>query len=70
MERARRTPPPTAAAADPRCVLCVAFRATWDPERPRECTAFGFRSREYPAAVVRRLSGEPCTLYRPRPGAR
>ncbi len=60
MEARRPTAPP------PSCVLCRAFRATWNPQHPRECTAYGFRSQEYPSAVVQRLSGRPCDLFAPR----
>jgi hypothetical protein len=54
---------------DPDCLRCAHYRVTWDPFAPRGCEALGFKSRELPAAVVRRNSGLRCQAYRRRTGS-
>jgi hypothetical protein len=50
----------------PRCLLCRHFRITWQPDAPRSCAAYGFRSAEFPSQVVLRTSGLPCQLFAAR----
>ncbi|ERP31275.1 hypothetical protein [Chitinivibrio alkaliphilus] len=52
------------------CVRCSYFYTTWDPHAPRGCRAHGFKSREYPSAVVYRTSGTACVLFLPKQGQR
>lgn len=52
----------------PSCLLCRHFQTTWEVANPRGCTFYGFKSREYPSAVVLRESGTPCQAYTEKPG--
>ena len=54
--------------AKPNCHACRFFRVTWDERLPYECEAFGFRGSRIPSLVVREVSGNDCTLYRPKAG--
>ena len=44
------------------CLRCRHFQVTWEPDHPRACRAYGFKSRDYPSVVVERESGQPCAL--------
>jgi hypothetical protein len=48
------------------CMKCAHYYVTWDPNRPRGCRYFGFKSKELPSVIVRRSSGEDCKVYRPK----
>jgi hypothetical protein len=49
------------------CFKCRYFVITWQKERAYACQAMGFKSRLLPSLVVRRLSGEACMLFTPKP---
>jgi hypothetical protein len=49
------------------CFKCRYFVITWQKERAYACRAMGFKSRLMPNVVVRRLSGEACRLFTPKP---
>jgi len=49
-----------------RCVNCRHYYITWDPNFPRGCRAFGFKSRQMPSDAVFRASGEPCRMFEPK----
>lgn len=36
---------------------------TWQPQMPRACKAYGFKTREIPSNVVKRSSGMDCLKY-------
>jgi len=48
------------------CFRCRHFHVTWDPAAPRGCRAFGFKTQQLPAIVVRQSSGAPCQLFEPK----
>lgn len=45
------------------CFQCRHFYTTWEPEHPRGCKAFGFKTIQIPSAVVFESSGEPCLKF-------
>jgi hypothetical protein len=45
------------------CMKCKHFYITWDPNFPRGCKAFGFKTRTLPSAQVLSSSGSPCMNY-------
>lgn len=45
------------------CMKCVYFYVTWDPNNPRGCKFFGFKSKAIPSAVVKRSSGRECEAF-------
>ncbi len=47
----------------PDCLHCVHYFVTWEPDRPRGCHAYEFKSAELPSEVVAVASGEPCQLF-------
>lgn len=36
---------------------------TWDPDSPRGCRAYGFKTKQIPTAVVKKSSGMDCLKY-------
>ncbi len=50
----------------PNCFDCQHFYVTWDPNQPRGCRAFGFKSKQMPAMEVFQASGEACHLFFPK----
>ena len=58
--------------ARPDCMACRHFYVTWEPAHPRGCRAFGFKTRELPAVVVKRESGRECQAFeaKAKPSAR
>ena len=50
----------------PDCLKCRHYFITHDPQQPRGCRAYGFKSRELPAQVVLATSGLPCHFFTPR----
>ena len=46
-----------------RCAECRHYYVTWDPNFPRGCKAYGFKSRQIPSVAVRQSSGEPCRMF-------
>lgn len=45
------------------CMKCKHFFVTWDPNMPRGCRAFGFKTRSLPSVEVLSSSGQPCMSY-------
>ncbi|MDR1908698.1 MAG: hypothetical protein LBQ35_02155 [Spirochaetaceae bacterium] len=58
----------TGSSRPPRCLNCVHFRPTWDPDFPRSCTVFGIKSRHLPSDEVFLSTGRHCPAFRARPG--
>ncbi|WP_243458091.1 uracil-DNA glycosylase [Sporosarcina sp. Te-1] len=50
------------------CFKCRHFFVTWDPQHPRSCKAYGFKTRELPSIVVRRSSGMECMHFAQKRG--
>lgn len=50
----------------PDCTRCRHFYVTWEPDHPRGCRAYGFKTVDLPTAVVLRESGRPCQLFERR----
>ncbi len=48
------------------CFKCRQFYVTWDQRSPRGCRAYGFKSKQLPAAVVLQASGPPCYQFSPK----
>lgn len=48
------------------CFECKHFYVTWEPNQPRGCKAFAFKSRELPSLVVFEASGERCLKFTPK----
>ena len=57
-------------SARPDCLHCEHYYVTWEPERPRGCRAYAFKSEQTPSEVVLASSGEPCQLFSRKPEAR
>ena len=45
------------------CFKCKHFYITWEPNNPRGCHAFAFKTRRMPSDVVLETSGEPCLKF-------
>lgn len=45
------------------CFHCKYFYITWDKNFPNGCKAFGFKSKQMPAVVVRESSAENCGAF-------
>ena len=45
------------------CLKCKYYFTSWDPERPRGCRLYGFKSKDYPNLVVMRETGEDCLSF-------
>jgi len=48
------------------CLKCRHFYVTWDPQFPRGCRAFGFKTRLLPSQTVLSSSGQPCMNFEPK----
>lgn len=46
------------------CIKCINYFVTWEPQRPRGCKFFGFKSYVMPSQVVRKASGKPCEGFK------
>jgi len=42
------------------CFQCVHFAVTWEPNYPKSCKLFGFKTQLLPSAVVYETTGEVC----------
>lgn len=51
----------------PQCLKCVHYFATYDPQSPRGCKAYGFRSSSIPSQVIKRETGSECIQFKERP---
>lgn len=54
-------------APRPDCLHCRHYFVTWDPQQPRGCRAYAFKSNDLPSAVVFASSGEPCRFFERKP---
>ncbi|WP_301107256.1 uracil-DNA glycosylase [Sporosarcina sp.] len=45
------------------CFECIHFYTTWDPQNPRGCKAYGFKTKMMPSIVVKRSSGIECLKF-------
>lgn len=52
------------------CFQCAYFKVTWEPAAPRACTAYGFKGKAIPSAVVKQSSGMECLKFQPKRGER
>ncbi|MFS8629776.1 MAG: uracil-DNA glycosylase [Bacillales bacterium] len=48
------------------CFQCRYFYVTWDPNFPRGCKAFGFKTKTLPSVEVLRASGQECLKFEPK----
>ncbi|KOY83987.1 uracil-DNA glycosylase [Lysinibacillus sp. FSL H8-0500] len=48
------------------CFKCQFFKVTWDPQNPRSCTAYGFKTKQMPSVVVKQSSGMDCLKFVPK----
>ncbi|MCL2820161.1 MAG: uracil-DNA glycosylase [Oscillospiraceae bacterium] len=49
------------------CFHCVHFAITWEPNHPRSCKLFGFKSAKLPSIAVEQSSGAPCEGFERKP---
>ncbi len=49
------------------CFKCRHLTITYEPHQPYACKGMGFKSLQLPSEVVRRVSGESCRLFAPKP---
>lgn len=45
------------------CMKCKYYFITWDPNSPRGCKAFGFKTKTMPSLAVLSSSGKPCMNF-------
>ncbi|SKC38416.1 uracil-DNA glycosylase [Maledivibacter halophilus] len=45
------------------CFKCIHFYITWDPNNPRGCKYFGFKTKLVPSLAVLRSSGKKCRAF-------
>ena len=45
------------------CQQCKYYFITWEKNKPHGCKAYGFKSLQIPAMVVKKNSGMQCGLY-------
>nr|WP_081673059.1 hypothetical protein [Pontibacillus marinus] len=45
------------------CFQCKHFYTTWNPQFPRGCKVYGFKTKELPSALVLKSSGSPCLAF-------
>lgn len=45
------------------CFKCTHFYITWDPNNPRGCKYFGFKTKIVPSLAVLRSSGKKCRAF-------
>jgi hypothetical protein len=48
------------------CLKCKHYYTTFEPDMPRGCRLYQFKSTQIPALVVKRESGEDCKGFTPR----
>jgi len=49
------------------CQRCTYFFVTWQNSAPYGCKAYGFKSKQIPAVVVRQSSGVDCQFFNEKP---
>lgn len=52
------------------CFQCKYFYVTWDPQFPKGCKAFGFKTRNLPSLEVFRSSGRKCLHFEKKQAGR
>ncbi|MFB9275023.1 uracil-DNA glycosylase [Cohnella cellulosilytica] len=50
------------------CTKCRHYYITWDPNFPRGCRSFGFKTSAMPSLAVQSSSGKPCMSFEAKPG--
>ena len=45
------------------CFQCKYYFVTWEPEMPKGCKAYKFKSMKVPSLIVEEESGKPCSLF-------
>ncbi|OAB42630.1 uracil-DNA glycosylase [Paenibacillus antarcticus] len=45
------------------CTKCSFYYVTWDPQLPKGCKAFGFKTKTMPSTAVLSSSGRPCMNF-------
>jgi hypothetical protein len=48
------------------CFKCRHFFITWDPQNPRGCRAYQFKSKAIPSIIVKNSSGMDCLKFEPK----
>jgi len=48
------------------CFQCRHYFVTWDPDFPRGCKAYEFKTHMMPSALVLSSSGQPCLKFEPK----
>lgn len=48
------------------CFQCKHFHTTWNPEFPRACKAYGFKTKEMPSVLVEKTTGMECLQFEPK----
>ncbi len=51
------------AQQSPKCMKCKYFYSTFDPQVPRGCKAYNFKSHRFPSQIVKEQSGQECQMY-------
>ena len=47
-----------------KCLQCIHYQNTWDPQNPRGCKLYGFSSKFIPSTVVKRETGTECLGFK------
>ena len=50
-----------------KCTECAHYHVTWDKVHPHGCKGYGFKSKEAPYLLVKKMSGIDCQLFKPKP---
>jgi len=45
------------------CFQCIHFAVTWEPQHPKSCKLFGFKSAVLPSVAVYESTGSVCLGY-------
>lgn len=48
------------------CTKCKYYYVTWDPNNPKGCKMFGFKTKLMPSLYVFKSSGKPCEAFSPK----
>ncbi|MCL1983096.1 MAG: uracil-DNA glycosylase [Clostridiales bacterium] len=47
-------------AGNVNCFQCIHFAVTWEPQHPKSCKLFGFKSAALPSVTVYESTGSVC----------
>jgi hypothetical protein len=47
----------------PNCLNCIHYYVTWDPQLPKGCKAFHFKTKKIPSQSVKDESGKECQMF-------